>query len=193
MVSHVSTPLLDIPTELLVQILSYLPCADLCLLQRTCRRIKDIISCTPYLEYLLHIGLNNVRDLLPSDVPLPERVELLKSHERSWCSLRLNIFEELSTQDYVRGDVPRFTLQDGYLIHSDIIRGQGLKYRYIDLYSISPGEEAQWVPIRLRVIRPRNVLFAADQNLVVAITFGLFADFLLETSDCLQPTGNGRT
>lgn len=171
MVTQVSCPLLDIPTELLVRILSNLSCNDLCLLQGTCRRFKDTITGTPYLEYLLHTGIDNVDDLLPPDVPFPERVELLKHHERSWSGLRFNLFSEFSTHDNTRDNVARYTLQNGYLIRSDSIPlGQGLKYKYIDLYSLSSGEETNWVPIRLRVIRPRNIVFAADHNLAVAIT-----------------------
>jgi hypothetical protein len=173
MITQAPCPLLDIPTELLVRILSNLSCDDLCLLQGTCRRFKDIIFGTPYLEYLLHTGIDNVDDLLPPDVPFPERVEFLKLHERSWSGLRFNLFSEFSIHDNTRDNVARYTLQNGYLIHSDSIPvGQGLKYKYIDLYSLSSGEEANWVPIRLRVIRPRNIVFAADHNLAVAITFG---------------------
>jgi hypothetical protein len=68
MVTRVPCPPLDIPTELLVRILSNLSCDDLCLLQGT---RQDIISGTPYLEYLLHTGIDNVDDLLPSDVLFP--------------------------------------------------------------------------------------------------------------------------
>jgi hypothetical protein len=185
MVTQVPCPLLDIPTELLVRILSNLSCDDLCPLQGTCRRFKDIISFTPYLEYLLHTGIDNVDDLLPPDVPFRERVELLKLHERSWSGLRFNLFSEFSIDDNARDNVARYTLQNGYLIHRDGIPvGQGLRYKYIDLYSLSSGEEANWVSIRLRVIRPRNIVFAADHNLAVAVTFGVLADYLLEaTSD----------
>jgi hypothetical protein len=173
MVTQVSSLLLDIPTELLVRIFSYLSCDDLCLLQGTCRRFKDIISGTPYLEYLLHTGIDNVDDLLPPDVPFRERVELLKLHERSWSGLRFNLFSEFSIYDNTRDNVARYTLQNGYLIHGDSIPvGQGLRYKYIDLYTLSSGEEANWVPIWLRVIRPRGIVFAVDHNLAVAITFG---------------------
>ena len=169
-----SCPFLDIPTEVLVHILSYLSCDDLCLLQGTCHRVKDIISGTSYLEYLLHTGIGKVDDLLPPDIPFPERVELLKLHEMSWSGLRFNLFSEFSVYDNTRhGDnIARYTLQNGYFIQSDSIPlGQGLKYKYIDLYSLSSGvEETNWVPIRLRVIRPRNIVFAADHNLVVAVT-----------------------
>jgi len=184
MVTQVSCPLLDIPTELLVQILSNLSCDDLCILQGTCRRVKDVISGTPYLEYLLHTGIGRVGDLLPPDVPFPERVELLKLHEKSWSGLRFNLFADFSIHDNTRYNIARYTLQNGYLIHSDSIPvGQGLKYKYIDLYSLSSGKEASWVAIRLRVIRPRNIVFAVDHTLVVAITCEV-ADYLLEaTSD----------
>jgi hypothetical protein len=182
MVKQVSCPLLSIPTELLIRIFSNLSCDGLCPLQATCRRFKDIISGTPYLEYLLHTGIDNVDDLLPSDVPFPERVELLKLHERSWAGLRFNLFSEFSIDDGTRDDDVRYSLQDGYLIHSDSIPvGQGLKYKYIDLYSLSSGEEANWVPIRLRVFRPRNIVFSADHNLAVAITCGVLADYLEAT------------
>lgn len=182
MVTQVSCPLLSIPTELLVRILSNLSCDDLCLLQGTCHRFRDVISGTPYLEYLLHTGIDNVGDLLPPDVPYPDRVELLKLHERSWSGLRFNVFSEFSVYDSTGDDnVARYTLQNGYLIQSDSIPvGQGLKYKYIDLYSLSLGEEANWVPIRLRVIRPRNILFAVDRNLAVAITLGILTGYLLE-------------
>jgi hypothetical protein len=178
MITQVSCPLLDIPTELLVRILSNLSCDDLCLLQGTCRRFKDIIFGTPYLEYLLHTGIDNVDDLLPPGVPFPERVELLKLHERSWSGLRFNLSSEFSTHDSARDNVARYTLQNGYLIHSDSIPWTvgGLIYKYIDLCSLSSGEEANWVPIRLRVVRPLNVVFAADHNLAVAITFAVLAD-----------------
>jgi len=177
MVTQVPCPLLDIPTELLVRILSHFSCDDLYLLQGTCRRFKDIISGTPYLEYLLHTGVNNVDDLLPPDVPFPERVQLLKRHERSWSGLRFNLFSEFSIHDNARNDV-RYTLQNGYLIHSDSIPvGQGLKYKYVDLYSLSSGEEANWVRIWLRVFRPRKLIFAADHNLAVAITFAVLIIF----------------
>ena len=122
MVAQVPCLFLDIPTELLVRILSNLSCDDLCLLQGTCRRFKDVILGTPYLEYLLHTGIDKVDDLLPPGVPFPERVELLKLHERSWIGLRFNLFSEFSIHDNTRDNVARYTTsKNGYLIHNDSI------------------------------------------------------------------------
>src|SRR5579863_8243768 len=106
-----SSPLLSLPLELLVRILSYLPCTDLCVMQETCRGIKEIITSTIYLEYILYTEMNTVDDLLPPDVPLRKRVELLKLHERSWSDLQFNIFSEFAINGKV--DSYHYTLQDG--------------------------------------------------------------------------------
>ena len=95
--SPVATPpstctLLDLSTEVLIEILSYLPVADMLSAQHTCRTIRDIVVGTAYLQYILHAEINGIDDVLPPNFPYSERVELLRRHEQSWNELSLNLF-----------------------------------------------------------------------------------------------------
>ena len=79
--------LLNLAREVLIEILSYLPAADMIAVQRTCRTIRDTVSGTAYLQYTLHTEINGVADLLPPDFPYSERLKLLRCHEQSWRDL----------------------------------------------------------------------------------------------------------
>jgi hypothetical protein len=164
------TLLLNLSTELLVQILSYLPAVDLFSVQRTCRKIRHIITGTTYLQYILRIQINGIDDFLPPDFPYTERLKLLRRHEQSWDSLQFNLFTEFTTS------VPQpgcYTLRDGYLIYEDL-SGTTLRYAYTDLCSATRNEDPSWVHITLHNIHlplPSKVVFAVDHDLVVAIRF----------------------
>jgi hypothetical protein len=75
--------LFDLSTEVLVEILAYLPAVRLFSVQRTCRTIRDIIAGTTYFQYTMRAFINGVDDLLPPDFPHSERLELLRCHEQS--------------------------------------------------------------------------------------------------------------
>ena len=94
---------LDLSTEVLVEILAYLPVVRLFSVQRTCRTIRDIIAGTIYFRYTMRAYINGVDDHLPPDFPHSERLELLRRHEQSWNNLQVrgNIFTQCVT-----GDVP---------------------------------------------------------------------------------------
>src|SRR6266581_944905 len=76
--------LLDLSTEVLIEILAYLPPADMISVQRTCRIIRDIIDGTAYLQYILRTQIKGIEDFLPHDFPYSERLALLLHHEQSW-------------------------------------------------------------------------------------------------------------
>ena len=106
-------PLLDLASEVLIKIFAYLPPADMIMVQRTCRTIRNIVSVTAYLQYALHAKMNRVDDLLPSDFPYSERLKLLRSHEQSWRDLQLNLFSDLHSVSGMP-NLAFFTLQDSY-------------------------------------------------------------------------------
>jgi hypothetical protein len=111
--------LLNLSTELLIQILSYLPPADLFSVQRTCHKIRQIVVGTTYLQYILRTQINGVDDFLPPDLPYPERLERLRRHEKTWNRLQFNLFAEFTT------NVPQtdcYILRNGYLIYEDLSR-----------------------------------------------------------------------
>ena len=165
------TLLLNLSTELLVQILSYLPAMDLFSVQRICRKIHHIIAGTTHLQYILRIQINGVEDFLPPDFPYTERLKLLRRHEESWNGLHFHLFAESTTSRVPQPNC--YTLQDGYLIYEDL-SGTTLQYGYTDLCSTTRNEDLSWVHITLYDIYlplPSKIVFAVDHDLVVAMRF----------------------
>jgi len=165
--------LLDLLPEVLIEILAYLPAADMIAVQRTCRTIRDIVTGTAYLQYILHAKMNGVDDLLPLDFPYSERLELLRCHERSWRDPQFNLFAEPHS---IRvHNLKFFTLQGGYLIYQCYPGwGKGLKYGYTDLCSADRNKEVRWVHLTMGEIQyPKStmVAFAVDHDLVMAVRF----------------------
>ena len=74
--------LLDLSTELLIEILTDLPVADLLSMQHTCRTMRNIIGGTVYLQYIVRTHINDVDDFLPPEFSYSERLELLRRHEQ---------------------------------------------------------------------------------------------------------------
>lgn len=162
--------LLNLPTELLILILSYFPAEELCAVQRTCHRIHDIVAESAHLQYILRAQINGVHDLLHPDVPFSERLQLLKRHEKSWSCLQLKVSHEFEST------IPdRHFLQDGYLIYNTIART--LQYGYVDLLSAAPDAALSWVHVSKEDIRfPLRVVFAVDQNLAVVLRYWALSD-----------------
>ena len=162
--------LLNLSTELLIQIFAYLPVTDLFSVQITCRQICDIIAETAYLQYILHSHLNGVDDLLPPNCPFSERLELLRHHEKTWNNLQFNLYSKFSTN--VNYYSRRTFIQDGYLIYRS--NTNLTQYGYIDLFSLPPpNEEPRWVHISLKnFLDPYALAFFVDHDLVVAIRLG---------------------
>jgi F-box domain len=167
-----SCTLVELSTEVLVKILSYLPATDLLSIRRTCRIVRDIVAGTAYIQYILHLQINGVDDSFPSDYPYSERLELLRHHEKSWRSLQFSFRTKRVIHDH--DPYPdRFTLQDCYLIYEEIIDGV-LLYGYTDLCFTSPRKELEWVHITVddsRFPTPSAVAFAVDHDLVIAVRF----------------------
>lgn len=185
--------LLALSTEVLIEILAYLPATDMITMQRTCRTIRDIIAGTAYLQYLLRAEMNGVEDLLPPDFPYSERLELLRRHEESWHRLQFNLFAE-------RQRVPglhhshAFILQGGYLIYQFLL-GRDERWGYVDLCSATQNEQLQWVHITVGETRPSFVtmcVFAVDHDLVVAAGFVSFLTPRVKKPDMSQKAARQR-
>jgi hypothetical protein len=167
--------LLDLPTELLIRILSYLTPVDLCAMQRSCRRIHAIVTESTYLHYILHAQISGVDDLLPPNFPFSERIERLKYHEKSWSNLQLNPFHTFpSDLDHL------YSLQDGYLIYNLRTALNALRYGYVDLRSADPNEPLHWVNISVGDIGvPLGLVTAVDHNLVVVLRYWVLSKTFL--------------
>lgn len=174
--------LLDLSTEVLIEILAYLPAVDMIVVQRTCRTIRDIVAGAAYLQYTLYAEINHVDDLLPPDFPYSERLELLRCHEQSWRDLQFNLFAECHISDMPNLDA--FTLQGGYLIYECFPeQGRGLQYGYTDLCSAERNKELRWVHLAIgesQYPKSTTIVFAVDHDLVIAVKFRV----LFDSSEC---------
>jgi len=169
--------LLDLSTEVLIEILAYLPPADMISVQRTCRIIRDIIDGTAYLQYILRTQIKGIEDFLPHDFPYSERLALLLHHEQSWSSLQLNVF----TKCDITEPLGRFTLQGGYLINEST-HGRWIEYRYTDLCTAARNEELRWVHVKIEHCRLpilSEVKFSVDHDLVIARKFRVISNLFL--------------
>ena len=175
-VTAIATPtyppciLLDLPTELLVKILTHLPIKGLFSVRWTCRTLKDIIASTACLQYIIRAYINGVEDSLPLNFPHSKRLEFLRHHEQSRSNLQFDLCTDyISNMSYPSPIV----IQDGYLI-TEQLRADPQQYRYTDLYSAARNEEVRWVHITMddgHLPRLYNLTFAVDHNLVVASRF----------------------
>ena len=123
-----------LPTELLIRICSHLQVADLLSVQHSCRRFYNVISDSVFLQYILHTQINHLEAFLPLDVPLNDRVALLKRHKTAWKNLELNVFMQFKAGD--RHRCSGYILQDGYLIYKPATLAAITHtpyYNYIDL------------------------------------------------------------
>ena len=168
------TTLLDLSTELLIEILTHLPVADLLSMQYTCSTMRNIIDGTVYLQYILRSYINGVDDFLPPQFSYSERLELLRRHEQSWNTLQVILLTECTT-NFISA-YGNFILQDGYLIYENIMSNEQ-RYRYTDLSSAARNEDLHWVHVNMDDGRlpPGGRLsamkYAVDHDLVVTIRF----------------------
>jgi len=178
--------LLRLSTEVLIEILGFLPAADMISMQQTCRTIRDIIAGTAYLQYILRADINGVSDFL-LNFSYSEGLELLRRHEQSWHSLHFDRFTKCDCISESDSDIPHFTLQDGYLIYQYIYPKDGvLQYEYTDLCSAARNEDLRWVHVALcetECIPPFPcrwwVIFAVDHDLLVAVRFCVLSNSCL--------------
>jgi len=166
--------LLDLSTEVLIDILSFLPATDLFSVRQTCHTIRDIVDGTAHLQYILRTHIMGVDDLLPPDFPYSDRFKLLRCHERSRNALQFNLFTKclIDRPSYVNRDI----LEGGYII-CDFRTGDGVpQYKYSDVCAATRSEELRWVHIRVDnscLLSPSRarLTFAIDHNLVVVMRF----------------------
>ena len=162
--------LLDLSTEVLIEILAYLPPVDMISVQRTCRAIRDIVDGTAYLQYILRTQIKGIEDSLPHDFPSSERLALLRRHEQSWSGLQFNFFTKSTV---TASFLDRFILQGGYLIHVSS-HERWINYGYTDLCSAASNEELRWVHVKMEhcgLPVMSEVIFSVDHDLVIARRF----------------------
>ncbi|EKM51060.1 uncharacterized protein PHACADRAFT_103833 [Phanerochaete carnosa HHB-10118-sp] len=85
----VGTGLLDLPTELLIEILKYLQSRDILRCQSVCRALRDIVAGCVELQYIIELAADNLVDgtRKPGSPSTAERLKLLLDRRRRWREL----------------------------------------------------------------------------------------------------------
>ena len=170
--------LLDLPPEVLIDILSFLPAADIFSVQQTCHTIRDIVDGTAHLQYILRTHIMGVDDLLPPNFPYSDRFKLLRRHEQSWNALQFNLFTKcvIDRPSFIN----QYILQGGYLIYDHLTADGMPRYGYSDVGAATRNEELRWVHVEvdnhscLRSPLGSWLTFAVDHDLVVVMRFIYF-------------------
>jgi hypothetical protein len=178
-----STSLLSLPHEVIIEILSYLCTRDIVACQRSCRQLNDIIIHSHFL-YVIRLRRSGLHDPLLPGYTIPQRIEALGKWDAAWRNLD-------NSPHPVKHKVPcRVTMVEcgwistaTYRIHDDFLLAVNCfktpGYAYVDLRTFqSEGENDHWTKITNDSWRDKESLFvfSAEQDLVLVVLWvrGLF-------------------
>ncbi|KAK1222796.1 hypothetical protein PQX77_014322, partial [Marasmius sp. AFHP31] len=82
--------LLDIPVELLYQVLACLDYRSLASCKLVCKRLRQLINESSALQYILELAITGNVDGQHSSLPVAEKLSALRSHQRAWDKLKWN-------------------------------------------------------------------------------------------------------
>lgn len=96
--------LLDLPAELIIQILSALSFTDLLFsAQLTNHYLHDLVQNSSLLQYLIAAGFAGVNDNPSSKLVPAERLEALRRYERAWGDLAIGKRTKVTVQHRTSG------------------------------------------------------------------------------------------
>ena len=156
------TMLLNLPTELVVQILLYLD-TDIASCRLTCTYLDSVVRDSVVLQY--HTALIGARatDNPCSDLPLSKKLEQLKNGEKAWAVLKPTSITTIPVKHNTSGI---YDLTGGvYLLGNQSRRD----LHYVRLPS-HPGEEPEWSTIHVGRTIIDMGLCVYEHDLIAVVT-----------------------
>jgi len=142
-----SPQLLDLSTELVIHILSYLSVRDVGACVQASRRLRSIVSGSQYLQYLVRTQIAGVQDPLLPALSIHERIAVLERWKRAWCSLDLRrpTLQCVVPRDITVGAIG-YEVHGGHLIATRRfpVDDRPMGYSYIDLHDAVQRGGASW-------------------------------------------------
>ena len=170
-----STPLLSLPDEVRVEILSYLSPCDLVACRCSCRLLNDTVIDSLLLRYLLRIGRLGLHDPLLPGYTTTQRIETLEKCEATWGDLYTggsHHAKHVFTCQFTRSRSydPACWVHNGFLIGINCVDKPA--YAYVDLRTFQQGVvKDPWTTIINDSWRGNKCRFAfsVEQDLVLAV------------------------
>jgi hypothetical protein len=139
--------LLDLSTELVIHILSYLSVRDVGACVQASRRLHSIVSSSQYLQYLVRTQIAGVQDSFLPGLSLHERLTVLERWERAWrrLDLRQPALQCVVPRDITAGAIG-YEIHGGYLVATRRfpVDDRPMGYSYIDLHDAVQHGCASW-------------------------------------------------
>ncbi|TFY66752.1 hypothetical protein EVG20_g4338 [Dentipellis fragilis] len=155
------------PTEVTLQVLSYLSVRDLLRCTRTCTFLHSAVNHSPELLYRVELAAEGFVDHAASDLSVRERLNLLIRQAVAWRSLRWRKQTTFTTPQ-----IEFFHFADGTFIARPCV-SIGIPERVLHIYQSSPALESGGAfPINLELETDANVsgayhTFDVSQDLLV--------------------------
>ena len=144
--------LLDLSTELVIHILSYLSVRDVGACVQTSRRLHGIVSGSHYLQYLVRTQIAGVQDPFLPGLSIHERIAALERWERAWhgLDLRQPALQCVVPRDITVGAIG-YEIHGGYLIATRRfpVDDRPMGYSYMDLHDAVQRGCASWNKVDL--------------------------------------------
>jgi hypothetical protein len=134
-------PLLFLPSEVLIEILSYLHPCDIAACQRSCRQLNDTVSHSQLLRYLIRVGRAGLHDPLFPGYTIRQRIDALEKWEAAWSNFKTigsSCHVKYMVPYEIRSRSPTLTcrIHDDFLIMTHVFETPG--YAYVDLRTFQP-------------------------------------------------------
>ena len=147
-----SPQLLDLSTELIIHILSYLSVRDVGTCVQASRRLRSIVSGSLYLQYLVRTQIAGVQDPFLPGLSVHERIAVLERWERAWRALDLRqpTLQCVVPRDITVGAIG-YEIHGGHLIAARRfpVDDRPMGYSYIDLHDAVQRGCASWYNVDL--------------------------------------------
>lgn len=98
-----TTPLQDLPVELILRILSFLNLPGLIATRSTSRLFYQIIDTSVLLQYIMSMQAYGVEDNAESTLNVAERLDRLRKHEDAWSNLKIAFTKTIDVHNPTSG------------------------------------------------------------------------------------------
>src|SRR5258708_17747610 len=172
-----STPLLSLSNELLIEIFSNLSPYDIYACRRACRLLNNLIVNSQLLQYITRSTLCGSFDPLDPGLPLPDRLEALERWETAW--MEMDVRKPTVSIDPLQdplidtlGDAPIEYFEQHIITFRKGI-GVPASYSFLDLHTLSSStlNVACWKTIEIDTSTHNVLTFAFAPGLNLSATF----------------------